>query len=321
MRSGFSIVNTVRMCYTENDFSATLTIAQGVTQVETHHSILNSRRGYLMPIGGAENRTVESGILNQFIRYAGGTQARIAVIPTASGFAGEVSALYCSLFREIGVADVRCVHVQTRQQANNAEIVNMLDGATGIFLTGGDQVKLVSLLGGTRLAQKITTCYQAGTTVAGTSAGASAMSRHMIAFGRSGGTPAQRSVQLAPGLGLIDSMTIDQHFRQRDRLGRLMTAIAINPSVIGVGVDEDTAFVIDPDGCCEVTGSNSVTIVDGTELQYTDIYAVKRHDPVAVMGMKVHVLTAGCQYNLQSLQPYHAGLGAQVANSLAVQPL
>jgi cyanophycinase len=289
--------------------------------VEKHHSILNSRRGYLMPIGGAENRTFQSSILNQFIRYSGGTQARIAVIPSASGFADEVSTMYCALFKEIGVANVQCVHVQTRQQANSAETVNLLEGATGIFLTGGDQVKLVSLLGGTQLARKITACYQSGTTVAGTSAGASAMSQHMIAFGRSGSTPAQRSVQLAPGLGLIDSITIDQHFRQRDRLGRLMTAIAINPSVIGVGVDEDTALVIDQEGCCEVIGSNSVTIVDGSELQYTDIYAVKRHDPVAVMGMKVHVLTAGCQYSLQSLQPYHARLGRPIEDNIAVQPL
>lgn len=265
-----------------------------------------SRPGYLMPIGGAEDRTSQRHILKQFVQYAGGNAARIVVIPTASGFGVEVGTQYCTIFKELGAAQVDCIHVQTRQQANDPQFVKSLAEATGIFMSGGDQTKLVSLIGGTPLASQIIASHRAGTVVAGTSAGASAMSRHMIAFGRSGSSPSQRMVQLAPGLGLIDRVIIDQHFRQRDRIGRLMTAVAYNPSYIGVGIDEDTAFIIGPDDNCEVIGSGSVTIVDGSQLQYTNLHAVKSHQPVAVMGVKVHILTQGCFYNLQSLEPHQA---------------
>lgn len=281
--------------------------------MDFHHPSILSRPGYLMPIGGAEDRTAQRHILNQFVQYAGGNDARIVVIPTASSFGTEVGTQYCTIFQELGAARVDCIHVQTRQQANDAQLLKPLADATGIFMSGGDQTKLVSLIGGTPLASQILASHRAGAVVAGTSAGASAMSRHMIAFGRSGSSPSQRMVQLAPGLGLLDRVIIDQHFRQRDRVGRLMTAVAYNPLYIGVGIDEDTAFVIGADGNCEVIGSGSVTIVDGSQLEYTNLHAVKSHQPVAVMGMKVHMLTQGCFYNLQSLEPNQSA-GLQMAS-------
>jgi cyanophycinase len=283
--------------------------------MEALQSPLTTRRGYLMPIGGAENRTTQSFILNEFIRYAGGNLARIIVIPTASGFADEVGTQYCTLFQKLGVAQIDCLHVLNRQQANDPQYITALEDATGIFMTGGDQMKLVSLIGGTLLGNKLMSRYESGAIVAGTSAGASAMSRHMIAFGRSGGSPSQRMVQLAPGLGLIDRVILDQHFRQRDRVGRLMTAVAFNPSYLGVGIDEDTAFIIDPEDKCEVIGSGSVTVVDGAQLQYTNLHAVKSHQPVAVMGMKIHMLTQDCCYDLRSLEP----LQAKPANLISLQ--
>lgn len=263
------------------------------------HTATATRRGYLMPIGGAEERTATGKILERFVTLSGGSEARIVIIPSASMFAAEVSAKYCEIFAALHAADIRVVDIRERQQANDPALSALFQDITGIFLTGGDQVKLVSLLGGTLLDTLLIRRFKAGATVAGTSAGASALSQHMVAFGRSGAAPSQRMVQLAPGLGLIDSVIIDQHFHERNRVGRLMTALAHNPSLIGIGVDENTAFIIGPDEC-EVLGSGSVTIVDGGQLEYTDIHSVKRYGPIAVLGMKVHILTEGCRYDLNT---------------------
>lgn len=261
------------------------------------------QRGYLMPIGGAEDKTARKLILNQFVNLCGGPKARLVIIPTASAYAVETGARYCDVFGGLGAASVHCLDLRERKQANNPQEIEAIEDATGIFMTGGDQVKLVSFLGGTLLGRKISTALRDGKTVAGTSAGASAMSQHMIAFGRSGAAPSQRMVHLAPGLGLTESVIIDQHFRQRDRLGRLTTAVALNPAMIGMGVDEDTALVISPDNQCEVVGSGSVTVVDGSDMEYTDIHSVKRHNPITVVGMKVHVLSHGHRYDLNTRQP------------------
>jgi cyanophycinase len=250
-------------------------------------------QGYLMPIGGAEDKKAQRTILKHFIQLAGGANARIAVIPTASESPEERGAQYCTLFSSLGAEQVDCIHLRNRHDANSFDTARRLDNVTGVFMTGGDQVKLVSLIGGTLLARKLLTRFWNGVTVAGTSAGASAMSLHMIAFGRSGAKPSQRMVQLAPGLGLAPDLIIDQHFSQRDRTGRLMTAVAFNPALIGVGVDEDTALVIAPDGQCEVIGSGSVTVVDGRNMEYTDIHSVKRYNPITVLGMRVETFTAG----------------------------
>jgi len=259
--------------------------------------------GYLIPIGGAEDKRMQRYILKRVVELAGGPNARMVIIPAASTLPGELGSMYSQIFTELGAASVEVVDVRDRTQANDGACLRSMDAATGVFLTGGDQVKLVSVLAGTKLSEHMIARFQDGITIAGTSAGASAMSQHMIAFGRSGSRPSQRMVQLSPGLGLIAGVVIDQHFRERDRIGRLMAAVAHNPSILGMGMDEDTAMVIAPDGQCEVIGSGSVTIVDGRELEYTDIHAVKQHGPVAVLGMKVHILTNNYRYHLGVRQP------------------
>jgi cyanophycinase len=260
-------------------------------------------KGYLMPIGGAEDKISQRLVLNRFVQRCGGSNASLVVIPTASSMSAESGSRYCKIFSELGARHVECLNIQHRHEANDPANSALLDNASGVFLTGGDQVRLVAHLGGTLLGDKLSACFASGLTVGGTSAGASALSQHMIAYGRSGASPSQRMVQLSPGLGLTTRITIDQHFRQRDRLGRLMTAVAFNPSVIGMGLDEDTAVVISPDNTCEVIGSGSVTVVDGSQLEYTDIYSVKGHGPIATLGMKLHVLTSGYRYHLESRQP------------------
>ncbi len=254
--------------------------------------------GYLIPIGGAEEKHGPRVVLEQVVQRAGGAQARLVIIPAASSIPDSVGLLYRTLFTELGASSVDVVEIKTRADAEQPARFAALDTCTALFLTGGDQVKLVSLLGGTPLAERIRQRWAAGMVVAGTSAGASALSQHMVAFGRSGNSPAQRMIQLVPGLGLIEGVILDQHFRQRDRIGRLTTAVAYNPAVLGVGLDEDTALVIGPDRQAEVIGSGSVTIVDGTHLQHTNIYNVKAHDAIAVLGLQLHFLTRGYRYDL-----------------------
>jgi cyanophycinase len=257
--------------------------------------------GILMPIGGAEDRKANRLILRRFVELACGTTAHIVVIPTASNLP-DTAALYSQIFRDLGVHDVRVANPTGRQLANDPDFLSIFDGATGIFISGGDQVKLMSVIGGTAMSRTIHRCYRAGGVVAGTSAGASAISEHMIAFGRSGAAPSQRMVQMGTGLGLAPHLVIDQHFSQRDRLGRLTTAILYCPDRVGVGVDEDTALILRGDNTAEVIGAGSVTIIDLSALEYTDVHSTKGHNPINAVGVRTHNLRAGEQFNFNNLE-------------------
>lgn len=267
--------------------------------VPTH----SNGRGALMPIGGAEDKLKERRILSRFLELAGCQQATIAVIPAASGRANEVGDRYQALFLDLGAPQVEVVHIHSRVEAQDSGRVAVLERASAIFLTGGDQLRLATLLGGTAIAQAIRRHSADGKLVAGTSAGASILCQHMIAFGRSGEAPSQRMVQLAPGLGLTNRAIIDQHFQQRGRTGRLMVAVAHNPFLIGLGIDEDTAAIIDSNNVMEVVGRGSVIVVDGAGMTYTNVHEVKRHEPVAVADMRLHVLSAGFRYDLIQRKP------------------
>ncbi|RIK39600.1 MAG: cyanophycinase [Chloroflexi bacterium] len=260
-------------------------------------------RGALMPIGGAEDKAKTRHILKRFLSLAGEENAQIVVIPAASTQGTEVGDLYQAIFYDLGAATVEVIHVDTRNDAQDPERVAVLNDATAIFLTGGNQLRLATLLGGTLLAQAIRDRNNAGVPVAGTSAGASVLSQHMIAFGRAGEWPTQRMVQLAPGLGLTNRVVIDQHFQQRGRTGRLMAAVAYNPYLIGLGIDEDTAVIIDPQNMLNVVGRGSVVVVDGAGMTYTNIDQAKGYDPIAVTDMRIHVLINGFQYDLVQRHP------------------
>ncbi|MFN8471911.1 MAG: cyanophycinase [Anaerolineae bacterium] len=257
-------------------------------------------RGPLMAIGGAEDKVGPRRVLRHFLRLAGDDAARIVVLPVASSFTAEVGERYLALFSDLGAARVDVIDVATREEALNPDLTRPLDNATGVFLSGGNQVKITTLLGGTPLATAVRHCHARGAVVGGTSAGASVLSQHMIAFGRGGGSPEQRMVSLAPGLGLTNRLVIDQHFRQRDRLGRLMSAVAVNPFLIGVGVDEDTAIVLNHHNMLEVLGTHSVTIVDGADITYTDIHHVKQYGSVSAHNLRVSILTNGQHYDVRA---------------------
>ena len=272
--------------------------------------------GLLIAIGGAEDKTRERVILRHFLEASGGSDANIVVLATASE-TPETGERYADLFYKLHADSVEVLRLDTRDHALDAgeEAYDLLEYATGLFLTGGSQLKFSSSLGGTSFASIIRRRHAAGMVVAGTSAGAAVLSEHMIALGDGGPTPRRRLVHMAPGLGLAPNMVIDQHFRRRDRLGRLLTALSYNPGPLGVGIDEDTAAVIAPDGILTVMGGGAVTVVDGTAMRYTNSHAVLRGQPISMMGLKIDVLTAGCRYDLDRR------VGIPPAETVRIDPL
>jgi cyanophycinase len=256
-------------------------------------------RGWIVPIGGAENKENDPRILQRFVEASGGREADIVVIPTASRLA-ETGPRYAKLFSELGAATVEVMDFDTRRDAQEAGRLRRLAEASGVFFTGGNQLRLTTLLGGTAVAKLIRPRNAHGVTVGGTSAGASMLSEHMIAFGDEGAAVVSGSVRLAPGLGLTNRFIIDQHFRQRDRLGRLLTALAYNPFAVGIGLDEDTAVFIGPDETVEVEGSGGVTVVDAADVSFSSMDSVDEGEPVCILGLKVHVLVAGATFNLHT---------------------
>ena len=261
------------------------------------------RRGYIVAIGGAEEKLLDPAILTRFVEICGGTGARIAVIPTASSLTGT-GRQYEEVFTKIGVKSVKTFAFDTRADCEREDWIESLQKAHGVFLTGGNQLRLSTTLGGTSVAKALRKMNAEGVHVAGTSAGAAFVSEHMIAFGDEGPTPRSDMVTLAPGLGLTNRVIVDQHFRQRDRLGRLMTALAYNPFAVGVGLDEDTAAFIGNDNRIWVLGSGAITIVDPSNMEFSSMDSAKRHEPVCVIGAKIHVLIEGSVFDLEDRIAY-----------------
>ena len=256
-------------------------------------------RGWIVPIGGAEEKEDDPTILTRFVRLCGGKDADIVVIPTASRME-DTGARYERIFEEIGVKRVKALNFTTRDDGDTPRWLERIERASGVFFTGGDQLRLSTILGGTPAAKMIRKRNAAGMTVGGTSAGASILSEHMIAFGSEGGSPRADSVRLAPGLGLTNRFIIDQHFRQRDRLGRLVAALAFNPFSVGIGLDEDTAAFIGPDNVLEVEGSGAVTVVDAEGAEFSSMAQAEEREPVCLIGLKVHILIRGSTFDLHT---------------------
>jgi cyanophycinase len=257
----------------------------------------DTRRGQIVPIGGAEEKLRDPSILRRFVELCGGAQARIVVLPTASQ-SPDTGARYAALFRELGAGDVRTAEVESRADADAGGLA--LRDASGVFLTGGNQLRLSTTVGGTALARALRSANAAGTHVAGTSAGAAFLCEHMIAFGKGGSIPRADMVTLAPGLGLTNAVIIDQHFRQRDRLGRLLTALAYNPFHVGLGLDADTAAFIDADDRMAVVGSGAIAVLDPSDLSHSSMSSAKRRQAVCLIGLRLHTLTEGATYDLRA---------------------
>ena len=277
--------------------------AQRPEQMPTRSTAALATRGWLIPIGG---RLESPSIIARVVELCGGSKANIVIVPLASKFldAGEY---YGQMFAEHGATKITTMTVKTRRGAFDGQARDVVEHATGIFFTGGNQLKLSTVLVGTPLGETLRKRHACGMHVAGTSAGAAILSRHMIAFGEEGRMPRAAMVTTSAGLGFTDRYIIDQHFRERDRLGRLLTAVAYNPGLFGLGVDEDTAAFIAPDDVIHVEGSGAVTLVDPTELDSSAILEAVPGMPIELPGVQVRVLKAGSSFE------------ADAARALAVQ--
>ena len=264
-------------------------------------------QGPVMPIGGAEETEPGGEILERFVELAGGKRARIAIVPTASDDPQRSGEGYATLFRDMGAKEADWLRVERRQDANAEPALDLLRMATGIYITGGDQARLVELLVGTLVMECIRTRNADGVIVAGTSAGASILSALMMAGGTgvggdSNGSAARKGmVDVVAGFGLVQDIIIDQHFSQRGRLGRLLSVFAGTPGLIGIGLDEDTAALIDREGTLEALGSNMVTVVDGRNT-VSDYFHREQGEILTITGSSLHVLADGRRFDVDARQ-------------------
>lgn len=258
-----------------------------------------SKRGFIVPIGGAEDKEGASSILRRFLDVSGGEGSRIVIIPTASQLE-DTGRRYEKLFRKLGADEAKALPLASRDDATKREWLEYIEAANGIFVTGGNQLRLSTILGGTPVAQAIRRANARGVAVGGTSAGAAILSEHMIAYGTEGHAPRAGEVTLVPGFGLTNRIMIDQHFRQRDRLGRLLCALAYNPFAVGIGLDEDTAAFIDHERKITVVGTGAITIIDASELTHSSIAEAKEGHAVCMTNIRLHVLTEGGTFDLET---------------------
>lgn len=260
--------------------------------------------GHLVIIGGAEDKYNERRILHKFIAAAGGLDASILIVPVASDYPEFSADVYTQTFRNLGLQRVKVLRATSRQAVIDADSEELLADVTGVFISGGDQMRLVSILGGTEFARLLEERVRHSPLVlAGSSAGAAGMSATMIVRGDSASHPSKNIVQLSPGLGILRNIIIDQHFTERGRMSRLITAVSYNPRQLGLGIDENTAVIISNDGTLEVHGHGTVTIIDGSRITYNDIAEIEDGKPFAVAGVQLHILRDGLRYDITRRAP------------------
>jgi cyanophycinase len=261
------------------------------------------RVGQLVVIGGGEERSPDGAVLCRFVEAAGGARARIIVCAAASSEPDEPLEDYRRIFTAMGVAEVTTEPLRDRAAAESRELVERTERATAVFFTGGDQLKLVTAIGGTAFGECVRTRLQAdGLVVAGTSAGAAAMSSVMPVGGRDDGTVRRGDVELAPGLGYWRDTVVDTHFNQRGRVSRLLAIFASNPQVLGVGLDEDTAVHVELGRRLRVVGSGAALVFNG-RVTHTNAAEAKPEDVLALFDSKIHVLPSGYGFDLDRMRP------------------
>lgn len=263
-------------------------------------------------IGGAEDKVHGKEILHSFFNRAGGRDAWIGIIPSASREPMLIGERYERIFKDMGARELKILDIRDRAHAEYTDYMEFVESCTGIFMTGGDQLRLCGLLADTPLMERLRQRVHAGEiSLAGTSAGAAIMGHHMIAGGGSGESPNRSLVDLAMGLGIIPEVVVDQHFNNRNRMARLMSAIATHPDRVGIGIDEDTCVVFERDRTLKVIGRGTVTILDTAELSYTNQTQVGATDPLSLHNLRLHILCHGDQYQLQQQQPLNTSTSTE----------
>lgn len=257
--------------------------------------------GILIIIGGAEDKDGDSVILKQ-ARQLLGPQDRLTILTTATEQPEQAGAMYVDAFHRLGMDNVAALNINTRRDANDDAMCDALRASRCVFMTGGDQLRITSILGGTRASEELQNLYAGGGVIMGTSAGASVMSSTMVVQGEDNEPARKCTLKMAPGLGLLENAIIDQHFGQRGRFGRLLCGVAENPGILGIGIDEDTAITVFPDEHFEVIGSNAVTVIDGNSIQSSNVSELKPNELLAIVGVTVHALPAGYGFDMSKRQ-------------------
>lgn len=259
-------------------------------------------KGQLVIIGGAEDKEGDCKILREFVRRAGGVKAHIAIMTAATSLPREVGDTYTRVFERLGAESVQVVDTERREDASDSRWLEIIEQATGIFFTGGDQARITSLIKDTELDAAIHRRFNEGAVVGGTSAGAAMMPDVMIIEGDSETNPRVNTVAMGPGMGFLPGIVVDQHFAQRGRLGRLISALLQQPAVLGIGIDENTAVIVSGDRF-EVVGESAVTVIDQTESTHDNVEGVLKDEPIAVCGVKLHILPNGYGFDLKKRKP------------------
>ncbi len=260
------------------------------------------KRGSLVIIGGAEDKQGDCVVLREFVRKAGGVKARIAVMTAATSKPREVGDDYTRVFERLGAESVEVVHTENREDSQREDSLRTIKQATGIFFTGGDQSRIVDFIKGTPLDEAIHKRHEEGAVIGGTSAGAAMMPTQMIEGGESVSHPSVDAVSIGPGMGFLPDILVDQHFAQRGRLGRLLAALVLEPEVLGLGIDEDTAIIVNGDEF-EVVGQGAVTVVDETTSTHNNLEGLLKDEPIALCGVRLHMLPRGYKFNLKTHLP------------------
>lgn len=252
----------------------------------------------LIIIGGHEDRSNNKIILSEVARRVGAGKLVVTTVAMANG-TDQLFEQYEKAFRSLGVKHLYNLEISERAEATVPSKVKILDDAVGVFFTGGDQLKITSQIGDTPIFQRIREIYDDGGVIAGTSAGASVMSETMLVEGGEENSHViGDSVRMAPGLGLISGVIIDQHFMERGRIGRLLGAVAQNPKNLGVGIDEQTAIVVERGNGFYVLGSGAVYVIDGTEVSYSNVAEEDLNKTLSIYNVKMHMLSQGDRFDL-----------------------
>lgn len=269
-----------------------------------------STKTAIMVIGGAEDKVHGKEILHSFFCRSGAKDARIAIIPSASREPAIIGDRYRTIFEEMGAKGIEILDIRDREQCDDPLLQSYVENCTGVFMTGGDQLRLCGLLADTPVMKIVRQRAQRGDiTLAGTSAGAAVMGHHMIAGGGSGESPNRSLVDMTTGLGIIPEVIVDQHFHNRNRMARLMSAVAAYPDRLGIGIDEDTCAVFEGDGILEVIGKGCVTILDPAEMTYTNHPNIGATDPISLGNLRLHILSHSDRYDLRKRRALFPGCG------------
>lgn len=262
----------------------------------------------VMVIGGAEDKIHGRQILQTFFQRSGGANAKIAIIPCASREPAAIGSRYHEIFEEMGAKAIEVIDIRDRDNAANPSWQAYVEDCTGVFMTGGDQLRLCELLSDTLIMERVRMRAQLGEiTLAGTSAGAAVMGQQMIAGGGSGESPNHSLVDMTIGLGIIPEVLVDQHFHNRNRMGRLLSAVAAHTDKLGIGIDEDTCAMFEQDGVFQVIGKGAVTVVDPGQVSHTNYAHVTDTEPISIHNLRLHILTHGDRFDIYKRQVVSSG--------------